>query len=264
MRERPVLAFERRMALADLLEQNPVLTVDDLARRFNVSAQTVRRDFQYLEQRGLITRTYGGAVARNGDPLSHERTFLAREAERSAQKQAIARVALALVEPGATVIMDASTTALHLARALPPDIELTAIVNALPVGTELSRRLNVALTMIGGTMRHTSFSFTGPIAETNLRRLFADVAFISARGLSLQRGLTEANPFESSLKEIMVANSRRVIALIDASKLERTTLSFFAPVAAIDVLVTDDGADPQAVAQLRETGLQVHIARVAP
>ena len=57
MRERPVLAFERRMALADLLEQNPVLTVDDLARRFNVSAQTVRRDFQYLEQRGLITRT---------------------------------------------------------------------------------------------------------------------------------------------------------------------------------------------------------------
>ena len=62
----------------------------------------------------------------------------------------------------------------------------------------------------------------------------------------------------------MVANSRRVIALIDASKLERTTLSFFAPVAAIDVLVTDDGADPQAVAQLRETGLQVHIAPVAP
>ena len=133
------------MALADLLEQNPVLTVDDLARRFNVSAQTVRRDFQYLEQRGLITRTYGGAVARNGDPLSHERTFLAREAERSAQKQAIARVALALVEPGATVIMDASTTALHLARALPPDIELTAIVNALPVGTELSRRPNILL-----------------------------------------------------------------------------------------------------------------------
>src|SRR5439155_372092 len=166
MRERPVLAFERRMALADLLEQNPVLTVDDLARRFNVSAQTVRRDFQYLEQRGLITRAYGGAVARNGDPLSHERTFLARETERSAQKQAIARVALAHVEPGSTVIV--------------------------------------------------------------------------------------------------VANSRQVIALIDASKLERTALSFFAPVAAIDVLVTDDGADPQMVAQLHETGLQVHMAPVAP
>jgi DeoR/GlpR family transcriptional regulator of sugar metabolism len=224
----------------------------------------VRRDFQYLEQRGLITRTYGGAVARNGDPLSHERTFLARDKERAAQKQAIARVALTLVEPGATVIMDASTTALHLARALPSDIELAAIVNALPVDMELSRRPHVALTMIGGTMRHTSFSFTGPIAEANLRRLFADVAFISARGLALQRGLTGANPFESALKEIMVANARRVIALIDASKLERTALSFFAAVTAIDVLVTDDGADLRVVAQLRERGLEVHVAPVAP
>ena len=90
------------------------------------------------------------------------------------------------------------------------------------------------------------------------------MAFISARGLSLRRGLTEANPFESSLKEIMVANSRRVVALIDASKLERTALSFFAPVTAIDVLVTDDGADPWVVAQLREAGLQVHVATVTP
>lgn len=252
------------MALADLLEQSPVLAVDELARRFSVSAQTVRRDFQYLEQRGLITRTYGGAVARTDDPLSRERAFLTREAERAAQKQAIACAALALVEPGSTVIMDASTTVLQLARALPPEIELTAIINALPIGMELSRRPNVAITAIGGTMRHTSLSLAGPIAEANLRRLFADSAFISARGLAPRHGLTEANPYESALKEIMVTNATRVIALLDASKLGRTALSFFAPVSAIDVLVTDDGADPALLAQLRETGLQIIVAPIAP
>ncbi len=254
-----MLAFERRMALAELLEQSPVLTVDDLARRFTVSPQTVRRDFQYLEQKGLITRRYGGAVAREDDQSGRERAFVARESERMSQKRALAAAALDLVKPGTTVIMDASTTILELARALPSTIQLTAIVNALPIGMELSRRSQVSLTMLGGTLRHTSLSFSGTIAETALRRLFVDTAFISVRGLSLQHGLTEANVSEASLKEIMVHNASSVITLADSTKLERMALSYFAPVAAIGVLITDDGADPQIVAQLRDAGIDVRV-----
>ena len=129
----------------------------------------------------------------------------------AAQKRAIAGAALDLVEPESTVIFDASTTVLALARELPLDIELTAIVNALHIALELSRRPNVNLTMIGGTLRQTSFSFTGPMSEAALSRLFAGTAFISARGLAIGRGLTEANPSESALKEMMVANANRGI-----------------------------------------------------
>ncbi|HEX8918135.1 MAG TPA: DeoR/GlpR family DNA-binding transcription regulator [Chloroflexota bacterium] len=260
--ERPLLAIERRMVLANLVRRNPVVTVDDLARRFNVSAQTIRRDFQALEQQGLLTRTYGGAVTNVDDTLhlSREHAFRAREGERATQKQAIARTAIPLVEPESTIIFDASTTVLQLARALPMNIEITAIVNALPIAGELSRRPNVALTMIGGTLRHTSVSFTGPISEASLGRLFADAAFISARGLALQRGLTEANPSESALKEMMVNNATRVVALIDSSKLGRTALSLFAPFSALDILVTDDGADAAIVEQVRAAGVEVHIA----
>jgi len=260
--DKRLLAVERRMVLADLATQNPVVTVEDLARRFNVSAQTVRRDFQVLEQRGLLTRAYGGAITRADDAprLSHERAFRAREQENAAQKQAIARAVVALVEPESTVIFDASTTVLQLARELPLEIELTAIVNALPIATELTRRPNVTLTMIGGTLRHTSFSLTGPISEASLGRLIADTAFISARGLALQRGLTEANPSESAFKEIMVANATRVVVLIDSSKLGRTALSLFAPLSSLDILVTDDGADPGIVEQVRATGIEVCIA----
>jgi DeoR family fructose operon transcriptional repressor len=255
-----MLAFERRMALAELLEQSPVLTVDDLAHRFRVSPQTVRRDFQYLEQKGLISRRYGGAVAREEDQSGRERAFLARESERILQKQAIALAALDLVKPGTTVIMDASTTVFELARALPASIQLTAIVNALPIGAELSRRSQVSLTMLGGTLRHASLSFSGPIAENALHRLFVDTAFISVRGLSLLHGLTEANVSEASLKETMVRNAARVVTLADSSKLERTALSAFAPIRSVSVLVTDDGADPTVVTQLRDAGIDVRVA----
>jgi len=255
-----MLAIERRRAVAGLLDENAILTVEDLARCFDVSTQTIRRDFQDLERRGLITRSYGAAVARAASPLSREGAFGAREVDRAAEKEAIARRALALVVPGSAVIFDASTTALALARLLPLDIELTAIVNALPVATELSRRPNVSTTMLGGTMRLTSLSCGGPIAEATMRRLFADTAFISARGLSLRRGLTEANPAESALKEIMMANATRVVALVDSSKLGRTALSLFAPLERVDTLVTDDGADPATLDRLRETGLEIHVA----
>jgi DeoR/GlpR family transcriptional regulator of sugar metabolism len=260
--DKPLLAVERRLALADLVRQNPVVTVEDLARRFAVSAQTIRRDFGVLEQQGLLTRTYGGAVARQDDPLqlSREYAFRAREEEQAVQKQAIAQAALDLVEPESTVIFDASTTVLALARELPLDIELTAIVNALHIALELSRRPNVNLTMIGGTLRQTSFSFTGPMSQAALGRLFAGTAFISARGLAVGRGLTEANPSESALKELMVNNANRVVALVDSSKLGRTALSLFAPFTAVDVLVTDDGADPAHVEELRSIGVEVRVA----
>jgi DeoR/GlpR family transcriptional regulator of sugar metabolism len=255
-----VLAFERRMALAELLKANPVLTVDELVRQFGVSAQTMRRDFQYLAERGLLTRTHGGAVARVAEGLGFEAAFKLRAAQRAPQKAAIARAALGLVTPGSTVMLDASTSVLALAQALPRDVEAHAIINALPIGLELSSRPNVTTTVIGGTLRPTSLSASGPLAETMLRRLFADTAFISTRGLSLERGLTEANPAESALKEIMIANATRVVALVDSSKFERTALSLFGRVSDLDVVVTDADADPQMLRGLRERGIDVRVA----
>jgi DeoR family fructose operon transcriptional repressor len=258
-----MLAFERRMALAELLKANPVLTVDELVRRFGVSAQTMRRDFKYLADRGLLTRTHGGAVARSAEALDFEGTFKLRSAQNAAQKAAIARAALDLVAQGSTLMLDASTSVLALAQRLPRDAELHAIVNALPIGSELSRRPGVATTLIGGSLRSTSLSASGPLAEAMLRRLFADTAFISARGLSLERGLTEANLAESALKEIMIANATRVVALVDSSKFERTALCLFGPVTDLDIVVTDDAADPLVLQGLRERGIEVRVAPVS-
>jgi DeoR family transcriptional regulator, fructose operon transcriptional repressor len=254
-----VIAAERRLALIDLLDEQDVFSVDVLARRFAVSGQTIRRDLQALEEQGLLRRTYGGAVSRSTEN-SAELAFHTREEANRPQKEAIARAALALIECGQTVMFDASSTVLHLARLLPLDFEGTAVVNALPIGYELSRRQNINLTFLGGSLRHTSLSFAGPLAEATLRRLFVDTAVISAKGCSAVHGFTEANPFEAQLKELVVAKSSRVIALIDSSKLGRAAMVQFAPANCARVLVTDWGADPESIDALRQCGVEVVIA----
>ena len=243
----------------DLLEEQDVFAVEDLARRFDVSTQTIRRDLRAMEVQGLLRRTYGGAVAR-GAAHSLEHSFRSREEERKPQKEAIARAALARLVPGQTVMFDASTTVLYLARLLPSDFEGTAVINALPVGLELSRRHRLNVTFIGGTLRHTSLSFAGPLAEATLQRLFVDCAVISARGFSATHGLTEANPFEARLKELVVANAGRVLALVDSSKLGRASMMHFARVERVTTLITDSEAAQKEVDAIQACGVEVIVA----
>jgi len=254
-----VMTAGRRLALIDLLEEQDVFAVDDLARRFAVSTQTIRRDLRAMETQGLLRRTYGGAITR-GAPHSLEHNFLSRAEERRSEKEAIALAALPLLCPGQTIMFDASSTVLHLARRLPPDFEGTAVINSLPIGIELGKRHRLNITFLGGAMRHTSLSFAGPMAEAAMHRLFVDCAVISARGCGVGQGLTEANPFEARLKELVVANAARVIALIDSSKLGKAALMHFAPLSRVETLVTDPGADPEMIASLRAAGMTIIIA----
>jgi DeoR/GlpR family transcriptional regulator of sugar metabolism len=254
-----VITAERRLALTDLIEEQAVFTVESLAHRFGISTQTVRRDLRALEGQGLLRRTYGGAVVR-GVASSPELAFHTREEAYRPQKEAIARATLRLLTPGQTVMFDASSTVLHLARLLPADFEGTAVVNALPIAFELGRKTKLNVTFLGGTLRRSSLSFVGPLAESALRKLYVDTALISAKGCSASHGLTEANPYEAQLKEYVVTRSKTVLALVDSSKLERAALVQFGAADCVHTLITDWGARPEAVEALRQAGVTVVIA----
>ncbi len=257
---RSLRGFERREALRSLSETEPILTVDDLAERFNVSQQTMRRDLRHLVASGEAVRTHGGAIVSPLPSLSIEAAFRTRQNARSSSKVAIARAALPLVTAGSTIVFDASTTVLALARILPRGIKLCAVVNSLPIALELLRRPRIETTMIGGSMRSTSLSASGTLAERTLRRLYVETAFISVRGLSLERGLSESNPSEAGLKALMIANAARVVALVDSSKLDQRALCKFADVPTIDTLITDAQASPRLVDAIRECGVEVIVA----
>lgn len=259
LEEDRLLPAQRQLQLASLLAGADAVTLDALARKFGVSTQTIRRDLARLERQGLVRRTYGGAITREALDLS-EPAFVARERAQSTEKRAIAQAALATLRAGESIFLDASTTVLALARLLPDDWVGEVVVTSLPAAREVSRQPGVRLTVVGGEFRHSSRSFGGPLAQEMLQHLCVTTAYMSARGVHPERGLTEAHAGEAALKRIIVANAERVILLVDSSKLGKTAAQRIAPLSAIALMITDSGAPFDVVTDLRSRGVEVVIA----
>lgn len=261
-RDGRLMPAQRQLQLASLLAGTDAVSLDELARRFDVSGQTIRRDLGVLERQGLLRRTFGGAVSRATMNLS-DPAFIARENVRAVEKRAIARLALAYARPEDAIFLDASTTVLALARLLPDDWVGDVVVTSLPAAMEMSRRPGVRLTIVGGEFRHSSRSVAGPLAEEMLQRLRVNTAFVSARAVDPQDGLMEAHAGEAAVKRAVLTRARRTIALADSSKLGRTVLHHIAPLGTADVLITDSRAEPEMIERLRGRCGQVLVADVA-
>ena len=261
-KEERVLPASRQIELANALAKADVLAIDDLARRFGVSMQTIRRDLAVLEQRGLGRRTYGGVVVRDAIEVA-EPLFLAREQEHGPEKHAIAQYALSQLQPGESIFLDAATSVLALARLLPDDWVGDVVVSSLPAANEVARRPGVRLTLIGGEFRESSRCFVGPIAERTCQDLYVDVALISARGIHPRHGLTESTSEHARLKRTILGNADRTIVLADSSKFMRTAPYQVAPLDAVQLVITDEAARGTPAFELLEARQRVVVAPLA-
>jgi DeoR family transcriptional regulator of aga operon len=237
MANHPVLNEERRRAIVGLLQRQGRVLVADLAKQFNTSQVTIRKDLEILHSYGQIHRTHGGALpAREGmleDPALRDKEKLHRR-----EKLQIAAAAAAMVSEGQVVILDSGTTTTAIARALRDHKNLTIVTNAVNIAAELSGSpLEVILT--GGTLRNNSFSLVGPIAEESLRRLNADILFLGVDGFDVHYGLSTPNLLEAKVNRTMMEVARVSVAVCDASKFGRRSLSLIAPPSAIHHVITD-------------------------
>jgi DeoR family fructose operon transcriptional repressor len=247
---------ERHARLLEALNAGEI-DVDDLARHFDVSASTVRRDLQHLSRTNVVRRTYGGAIL-SGHVA--ETTLDQRLAVQGKEKQAIARAALALIADGDTLILDAGSTVAAFGRLL-VSRRLRIITNNLALLPFLARAPNIELVVLGGALRTTSMSTMGPLANEALRRMTADRAIMSGDGVVGRRGLCEADLDQVALKSLMMQQAREVIVLADAGKLGRAEQSAWAPLPPHWTLVTDDGAVEEQCGPLQDAGAHVVIAR---
>ncbi len=246
---------ERRARLLAALELGEI-DVDDLARRFGVSASTVRRDLQHLSDTKAVRRTYGGAILAGGPP---ETTLDQRLAIDGPEKQAIARAALALIADGETLILDAGSTVTAFGRLL-VDRRLRIITNNLALLPCLARAPDIDLIVLGGGLRATSMSTVGPIAVEALRRVTADRLVTSADGVVAGRGLCEASLDQVALKSAMMAQAEDTIVLATAGKLGRAEQMAWAPLPRRWTLVTDARASRDQRQALAEAGAHVVVA----
>src|SRR5688572_3850397 len=236
------------------------LAVTSLAEEFGVTTETVRRDLALLERAGMLRRVHGGAVPAGALTLV-EPGLSERHHSRSEYKRAIAAAALAFL-PGAdgSIVLDGGTTTAAPAEFLPADRRLLAVTSSVPIASRLSITPGITLHLLGGRVRGLTQCAVGETTLRALADLRVDVAFLGANGITPGHGFTTPHDAEAAVKRAMVRAGQRVVVLADSSKLGREHLVRYAPVEDVDVLVTDDGADPHVVAELEKAGVEVVLA----
>jgi DeoR/GlpR family transcriptional regulator of sugar metabolism len=252
-----MLAIERHRRLLDLLDEHGSLRTAQVALAMSVTEETVRRDFEKLEADGALLRSHGGAVRL--DLMRREFSASERIAQNASEKIKIAKAAVNRIKTGQTILLDASTTVLQVARLL-PDQSLSVLTNALQIALVLADKLSIDVTVLGGNFVKSSQSCTGLAAEQILDQTRVDTAYISCRGFDADRGPSEATEEQACLKRRIVACADEVCLLSDGSKNGVSSSFFFAKPADIDLWITDRQPSQAFKTALAASGVRILVA----
>ena len=249
-----MLKNERFEIIASLLD-NGTSNINDLADKLGVSAMTVRRDLEELEQLGTVRKVHGGAILIKESPL--QSSFNERVTENVKEKIEIAKEAVKIIQKDSTVFFDAGTTTLFTAHQIPDNFRFTAITNSLMTAMELCSRPMVNVIMLGGELHHSSFSAVNSIAIDQAQRFNADLALISTKAFSYPDGLFEQMLPLIEVKKNIVKCSKKVVLMIDYTKFENVSLCLSVPLMEIHSVITNKQVSPDYVTKIKNLGIDV-------
>ncbi|QHZ49190.1 DeoR/GlpR transcriptional regulator [Bacillus sp. NSP9.1] len=233
-----MFAAERRNLILEHLMENNRITVKSLSKSLKVSEATLRTDLKVMEKEGLLTRTHGGAVLNKES--SQDNSFSERAKKNTEYKIAIARKAAEFIAYKDCVVLDASTTALELARILKhTDVKMTVVTNGISAALELKENPDINVILIGGMLRRGSMALEGLLGVNTLEKINVDKIFTSASGFTIEDGLTDFNVYEVELKKALIKKASKVIALLDHTKMGDSSIASFAATDQIDCIITD-------------------------
>jgi DeoR/GlpR family transcriptional regulator of sugar metabolism len=252
-------AAERQHKIAEYLQAVEFASLEDIGRQVEASISTIRRDLTLLEVAGAIRRTHGGA--RITTPKSDEFTFTSRDTHQLAEKEAIGRVCARLIQPNQSVILDAGTTVYHVARHLEPKAP-QIITNSLPVANLFASANRLEVIVSGGVIYPRLGVLVGPQAVEAFSRIHADVAIMSAGGITSE-GITNSHGLLIDIQLAMIEAAQKVIFCFDHTKLGRRSVSPLCDLDCVDIIVTDNQAPTELVETLRRSGAEVVVAGTA-
>ena len=236
-------------------------SVADLARRLDVSGETIRRDIKRLASAGLLRKVHGGATLPG--PL-HEPSFDQRMNENAAAKEAIARAAAAYVTDGDTLAFDTGTTTAYVARALTAQRDLLVVTNSLDIGRTLASDSGAPgrnrVYMAGGELNAEIGAALGPTAVEFVRQFRVRTVFLSAGAIDATDGVTDFDLTEALFSRALIETAERVIVVADRTKSSKRALVKACDFDAIDMLVTDLAPPPDLATALDAAGVVVEVA----
>lgn len=254
----PGVRQHRHLEIVQRLKLHGVASVDDLVHTFGVSASTIRRDLQLLDASGQLVRVNGGALLLTDD-ADLSRPFSTVAAAHVECKRAVARRAGSMVEDGDTVLLDIGTTTHLLALEL-RERPITVITASLAVLDALRDDSRVELVLLGGYVRRPYHSLVGVLTEDALRQVHADVAFVGASGVRADGAVLDTTLVEVPVKRALIAASDRVVLVADKHKFPGTGTLRVCGAGELTAVVTNPGADPDTLALLAKTNVEVVIA----
>ena len=251
------LPGRRRALLTAFIDEHGQATVVELADAFSVSADTVRRDLDWLAKRGAVSRTYGGAVTVAGLATA-DTSFSDRSSVHRDEKRRIAAAAAERIADGETVIINGGTTTLAVAAALGVRRNLTIVTNNLRLPAALPPAAVRDVYLIGGSCRVTSNVTIGPVTFPGTEGISADVAVIGVGGVSARGGYTTSSLQEAQMMAEMIQSAQRTLVVADSSKFGRSAFAHIVRLDAAAMLVTDRMPDGELLDAL--TAAEVELA----
>jgi DeoR family transcriptional regulator of aga operon len=258
-----VSRYSRWNQLLELLAAEGQLQVEHAAHVLGVSTATIRRDFDDLASQQMLARIRGGAVAQG---VTYDLPLRYRSERHPSEKQRIAEVAAALIQPGQVVGLNGGTTTTEVARALAirSDLStaagvpaLTVVTNALNIAAELAVRQHIKIVVTGGVARPQSYELTGPLATGVLERVSIDVAILGVDAIDPAAGAMAQHEGEASINQLMASQAGQVVVVADSSKIGRRAFARICAAGDVDVLVTDARMADEARARFAEAGVKV-------
>lgn len=254
------MSDDRQQIILDYLEEYSSVNVVDLSKMLSVSEVTVRKTLDNMQSRGLLKRTWGGAVSLSGSVKELEHN--SKSVKHVVEKQAIVQKVYSFIEDGDAVYLDSGSTNMELAKLLVtgPKKGLVVGTNAINIAYELSASPAIEVYVTGGVLRSKALSCVGPMAEEALKGIYYDKGFISTYHCTLKRGLTTPNAYEAHFKRCLMQVCKEKFALVDHSKFGDDSMMRIADVREMDCIITDSGLEPGMVHQFQDAGVNLVVA----
>lgn len=250
-----MLAIERRNAILSKLVLEGKVLVSDLSKEFGVTEETIRRDLEKLDNDGLVHKTYGGAV--KADNINLDLPFQVRKQKNVESKQHIAALIADMIDDGAYLMLDSSTTALCVIKHIMNRKDITIITNSIEILIELCNKSEWNIISTGGTLKEGALSLVGYQAEKMVSGFHVDMAICSCKGIDASIGVTDSNERDSAIKNAMFGSAKKRILAVDSSKFGRASFVKVCDLSSIDTVVTDCEPDSVWLSRFSESGVDI-------
>lgn len=249
-----MLAAERRNIILSRIQDEKRVIVTELSKEFDVSEETIRRDLERLSDEGHVTKTYGGAVL--NEKSSIDLPFNVRQKSNPSGKKIIADLVADQIQEGEHIFLDASTTAVFIARSIKKKKKLTVITNSIENMLELSDVENWDIISTGGLLRAGTMSLLGKRTLDSIASYNVDKLFLSCKGFSLDKGATDGNDDTAIVKTAMIDAAEKVYLAVDSTKFDKVAFSQICALSGIDYVVTDVKPDERWIRAFKENGVE--------